>query len=118
VPTTHAVVDGVCARARVLAQEFCWEDHCFSLLAKYFPAAADALDTLFSVTFNLTYHDFGEGEVTGTDTTPFRQAVWYYVHRLFGICNDDYDYLLVNQTMDKDIKKYVKQVRRARGCCV
>jgi hypothetical protein len=56
-------------------QEFCWEDHGYSLLAKYFPVAADLVDKLLATTFTLTYHDFGT-ESGHIDTDAFRQAIW------------------------------------------
>lgn len=56
-------------------------------------AAAPVLDDEFKVAFNLTYNTFGgdQGD-TGVDTEPFRTAIWYYIQRLYGICNDHYDY--------------------------
>ena len=44
------------------------------------------------------------------DTQQFRRAVWYYVHRLYGVCNDDYDYREVNLFISRSIKKYVKML--------
>ena len=59
----------------VIWQEFSWEDHGYSLLAKYFPVAADSIDRLLSTTLNLTYNDFGtESEHFNTET--FRRAIW------------------------------------------
>jgi hypothetical protein len=46
----------------------------------------------------------------GIDTAPFRQAIWYYVLRLFGQSHDDYDYSLVNHFVNKRTKAFIKKV--------
>jgi hypothetical protein len=61
------------------AQDFCWEDHGYSLTAKYFPSAAECLDRLFNVAANMTYQNLGD---IPTDTGPFRRAIWYICHRV------------------------------------
>lgn len=32
------------------------------------------------------------GDNTDVDTSPFRMAIWNYIHCMFGIKHDDYDY--------------------------
>jgi len=44
------------------------------------------------------------------DTAPFRQSVWYYVHRIFGVLHDDYDYSQVNTFMNRHMKAWVKNM--------
>lgn len=46
------------------------------------------------------------------DTTMFRRAIWNYIHCMFGIRHDDYDYGEVNQLLERDLKTYIKSV-----CC-
>lgn len=89
-------------------QEFSWEEHGYSLMNRYYPGAGDLLDDLFTETFNLT--DYFLFDSTNVDTTPFRQAVWYYVLRLKGMCHDDYEYSQVNVCLNLTIKKYIKKV--------
>ncbi|KAI9222323.1 PA26 p53-induced protein-domain-containing protein [Blastocladiella britannica] len=48
--------------------------------------------------------------VSGIDTAPFREAIWYYTLRLFGIATDDYDYRMVNHFLNKRTKSFVKKV--------
>lgn len=88
-------------------QDYSWEDHGYALVSRFFPAAAPMLDDQFALTYNLTYNTFSSKE--GIDTQPFRRAVWYYVHRVFGICNDDYDYREVNVFLPRAVKEYVKK---------
>lgn len=92
-------------------QDYSWEDQGFSLVSRYFPEAAPLLDDQFSHTYSLTYGTFSDS--AGVDTEPFRRAVWYYVHRLFGICNDEYDYRQVNVYVPRPVKAFVK-----RAACV
>jgi len=68
------------------------------------------LDDEFKVAFNLTYNTFGgdQGD-TGVDTEPFRTAIWYYIQRLYGICNDHYDYKQVNAFMTIATKGFAKK---------
>ena len=50
------------------------------------------------------------GDIRSVDTSAFRQAVWYYIHCMFGIRHDDYDYAQVNQLLERNLKTYVKTV--------
>jgi len=50
------------------------------------------------------------GDKSNVDTTSFRQAIWNYIHSLFGIRHDDYDYSVVNKLLERPLKAYVKIV--------
>lgn len=50
------------------------------------------------------------GEVIDVDTSAFRRAIWYYIHCLYGIMHDDYDYGQVNQLLERNLKAYIKTV--------
>lgn len=89
-------------------QDFSWEQHGFSLMSKFYPLIAPVLDEQFKHTYELTYHTLGGEE--GINTMPFRTAVWYYVHRLYGTINDDYNYSNVNRIMKVETKTYIKQL--------
>jgi len=89
-------------------QDYCWENQGYSLLNRYYPEAGDLFDDLFTETLNLTdYTLFNSKDI---DTSPFRQAVWYYVLRLKGMCHDDYMYSQVNACLNQNLKKYIKKV--------
>ena len=50
------------------------------------------------------------GDVEDVDTSSFRCAVWNYVHSLFGVRHDDYNYNQVNQLLERPLKSYIKTV--------
>ncbi|KAJ0407860.1 hypothetical protein ATCC90586_007206 [Pythium insidiosum] len=91
-------------------EDFSWEEHGFSLVKRYFPGeAGHILEDLFNLTGKLTYDYYGS-EKEDVDTTPYRSAIWYYVHRIFGICHDDYDYRQVNVYLNRPTKIFIKKV--------
>jgi sestrin len=75
---------------------------------RYYSGSADLLDEEFTHIFELTYNKFNDQQ--GVDTAPFRRSVWYYVHRIFGVIHDDYDYSLVNTYMNRRMKAFIKKV--------
>ena len=87
-------------------QDYCWEDQAYGLLSRYMPSLAPLLDVEFQTTFDLTYNNFCG--LQRENTVQFRRAVWYYVHRVYGISNDDYDYSEVNKFVNRKIKSFVK----------
>ncbi|CAI5730371.1 unnamed protein product [Hyaloperonospora brassicae] len=92
-------------------EDFSWDEHCFSLVKRYFPGeAGQILEDLFNLTSKLTYDCFGANKDEFVDTSPYRDAVWYYVHRIFGICHDDYDYRQVNTYLNRPTKIFLKKV--------
>ncbi len=50
------------------------------------------------------------GDNTDVDTSSFRCAIWNYIHCMFGIRHDDYDYQEVNQLLERSLKSYIKTV--------
>ncbi|CAH0480610.1 unnamed protein product [Peronospora belbahrii] len=92
-------------------EDFSWDEHCFSLVKRYYPGeAGQILEDLFNLTSKLTYDYFGAQKEEFVDTSPYRDAVWYYVHRIFGICHDDYDYRQVNTYLNRPTKIFLKKV--------
>ncbi|RLN37428.1 hypothetical protein BBJ28_00014079 [Nothophytophthora sp. Chile5] len=92
-------------------EDFSWDEHCFSLVKRYFPGeAGQILEDLFNLTGKLTYDYYGAQKEECVDTSPYRDAVWYYVHRIFGICHDDYDYRQVNTYLNRPTKIFLKKV--------
>lgn len=92
------------------AQDYSWEEHGFSLVNRYYPDMASLIDEKLSLTSNLTYNTMGQK--TEVDTSLLRRAIWNYVHALFGIRHDDYDYAEVNLLLDRSLKSYIKLI-----CC-
>jgi sestrin len=88
--------------------DYCWQEQGYALLSRYHPDLAPLLDQEFRHIFNLTYNTFsGTSDV---DTSPFRNAIWYYVHRIKGLLHDDFNYRDVNTYLNIQLKVFVKKV--------
>ncbi|XP_056274394.1 sestrin-2 [Pseudoliparis swirei] len=90
------------------AQDYSWEDHGFSLVNRLLPDMGQLLDEKFQVVSNLTYHRMAMHE--DVDTHTLRKALWNYIHCLYGIRYDDYDYGSVNVLLERSLKVFVKTV--------
>lgn len=88
------------------ATDYSWEDHGFSLSNRLYMDIGNHLEDKFSVATNMTYYTMGE--VRDVDTTAFRRAIWSYIHCLYGIMHDDYNYGQVNQLLERNLKAYIK----------
>ncbi|XP_017275801.1 sestrin-2 [Kryptolebias marmoratus] len=88
------------------AQDYSWEDHGFSLVNRLLPDMGQLLDEKFQVVSTLTYHRMAMHE--GVDTYTLRKALWNYIHCLYGIRYDDYDYGGVNVLLERSLKVFVK----------
>ncbi|XP_034401079.1 sestrin-2 isoform X2 [Cyclopterus lumpus] len=88
------------------AQDYSWEDHGFSLVNRLLPDMGQLLDEKFQVVSNLTYHRMAMHE--DVDTHTLRKALWNYIHCLYGIRYDDYDYGSVNVLLERSLKVFVK----------
>jgi len=88
-------------------QDYDWRVQGYGLMSRYYPDFAPLLNNEFEVIYNLTYHSLSS--TANVDTGPFRRAVWYYVHRLYGIENDDYNYACINKYLNKPIKRFIKK---------
>ncbi|XP_078094424.1 sestrin-1-like isoform X2 [Mustelus asterias] len=90
------------------AQDYSWEDHGYSLINRLYPEAGQLLDEKFQVVYNLTYNTMAMH--CDVDTSMLRRAIWNYIHCVFGIRYDDYDYGEVNQLLERSLKIYIKTV--------
>ncbi|XP_041354004.1 sestrin-1-like isoform X2 [Gigantopelta aegis] len=90
------------------AQDYSWEDHGFSLANRLYSDIGNILDEKFNVAYNLTYYTMGDN--TAVDTSSFRRAIWNYIHCMYGIRHDDYNYGEVNQLLERNLKAYIKTV--------
>ncbi|XP_015197025.1 sestrin-3 isoform X2 [Lepisosteus oculatus] len=90
------------------AQDYSWEDHGFSLINRLYSDIGHLLDDKFRTVYNLTYYNMASHE--DVDTTMLRRALFNYVHCMFGIRYDDYDYGEVNQLLERTLKVYIKTV--------
>ncbi|XP_030628720.1 sestrin-1 isoform X2 [Chanos chanos] len=87
-------------------QDYSWEDHGYSLVNRLYPDVGQLLDEKFQIAFNLTYNTMAMHQ--GVDTSMLRRAIWNYIHCMFGIRYDDYDYGEINQLLDRSFKVYIK----------
>ncbi|XP_068122235.1 sestrin-2 [Hyperolius riggenbachi] len=90
------------------AHDFTWENHGYSLLQRVFPEIGQLLDDKFQLAYNLTYHTIASHR--GVDTFKLRRAIWNYIHCIYGIRHDDYNYGEVNQLLERSLKLYMKTV--------
>ncbi|EPY79653.1 sestrin-3 isoform 1 [Camelus ferus] len=90
------------------AQDYTWENHGFSLVNRLYSDIGHLLDEKFRMVYNLTYNTMATHEAV--DTTMLRRALFNYVHCMFGIRYDDYDYGEVNQLLERSLKVYIKTV--------
>ncbi|GMT37657.1 hypothetical protein PFISCL1PPCAC_28954, partial [Pristionchus fissidentatus] len=85
--------------------EFDW-DHAFNMINDVDPISADLFDKRFELMQNLTYNTMGD--YNNIDTSEYRLAIWNYIHALFGIRHDDYEYQKVNELLSRQMKTFVK----------
>ncbi|KAM3836483.1 sestrin-3 isoform 1-T1 [Vipera latastei] len=90
------------------AQDYTWENHGFSLVNRLYSDIGHLLDEKFRMVYNLTYNTMASHE--DVDTRMLRRALFNYVHCMFGIRYDDYDYGEVNQLLERNLKIYIKTV--------
>ncbi|GFO05705.1 sestrin-like protein [Plakobranchus ocellatus] len=88
------------------ACDYSWEDHGFSLANRLYADIGNYLDDKYSTAANMTYYTMGD--LREVDTSSFRRAIWNYIHTMYGICHDDYDYAEVNQLLEIKLKAYIK----------
>lgn len=96
------------ATTEFLIQDCSWDDHAYSLLNDFYNDVGTVLDEKFKVAYDLTYYTMGHKE--NVDTTIFRRAVWNYIHRIYGIIHDDYDYVEMEDLLDSGFRAYVETV--------
>ncbi|XP_062309363.1 sestrin-3 [Osmerus eperlanus] len=90
------------------AQDYSWEDHGFSLVNRLYSDIGLLLDEKFRTACDLTYYNMASHE--DVDTTMLRRALFNYVHCMYGIRYDDYDYGEVNLLLERSLKVYIKTV--------
>ncbi|GFS81092.1 sestrin homolog [Nephila pilipes] len=91
-----------------IIQDCTWDDHAYSLLNRFYNDVGTILDEKFKVAYDLTYYTMGHKE--NVDTTIFRRAVWNYIHRIYGIIHDDYNYSEMEGLLDYGFRSYVETV--------
>lgn len=105
---SHGLPKSCSQTSSPIPQDYTWEDHGYSLIQRLYPEGGQLLDEKFQVAYSLTYNTIAMH--SGVDTSMLRRAVWNYIHCVFGIRYDDYDYGEVNQLLERNLKIYIKTV--------
>jgi len=50
------------------------------------------------------------GRNKNIDTTAFRHAIWHYVHCIYGVRHDDYNYGVINDLLEKNVRSFIKLI--------
>ncbi|XP_054721730.1 sestrin homolog [Uloborus diversus] len=95
-------------RPHFFIQDCSWDGHAYSLLNRFYSDVGTILDVKFKVAYDLTYYTMGHKE--NVDTTIFRRAVWNYVHRMYSIIHDDYNYSEMENLLEKGFRSYAETV--------
>eukprot|EP00298_Acanthocystis_sp_HF-20_P012453 c19895_g1_i1.p1 GENE.c19895_g1_i1~~c19895_g1_i1.p1 ORF type:complete len:261 (+),score=75.84 c19895_g1_i1:44-826(+) len=90
------------------AQEWSWAENGYKTVQHILPETANAVDEEFRYILSMT--DSKMNGIQTSTTAPFRQAIWHYTHRLYGILHDDYNYQLLNKLIPRKLKSFVKLV--------
>lgn len=85
---------------------YTWETHGYVTANNIYPEISVVLDRNFKIAGNMTYNTMGSRK--DVDTSLFRRAVWHYIHSLFGIRQDDYDYKQLRKLLAKPLRTYIK----------
>lgn len=86
---------------------YTWERH-GHILNDLFQDIFSLLDQTFKTAYNMTYNT--TGALKNVDKSLFRRAVWVYIHYIFGIRYDDYDYNQIKKLLTKPLRNFIKIV--------
>ncbi|NXG31878.1 SESN3 protein, partial [Dromaius novaehollandiae] len=89
-------------------QDYSWEDHGFSLVNRLYADIGHLLDEKFRVVAGLQSSALAKRQ--GCEPSVFKRGIWNYIHCMFGIRYDDYDYAEVNHLLERMLKVYIKTV--------
>jgi alkylhydroperoxidase family enzyme len=85
---------------------YTWDSQGFVTAYNIYPDICEFLDRNFKIAGNMTYNTMGSHKQV--DTSLFRRAVWNYIHSLFGIHYDDYDYKQIKKLLGSPLRNYIK----------
>lgn len=96
-------------------QDYSWETQGVAMVNDFLQNGGELLDQEFAevrelTDYRLLFHSYNSD--TDLDTRPLRQAVWFYILRLYGLRKDDYEYRDINTFLNKKFKMFLKKV-----CC-
>uniref|UniRef100_A0A8C6YL44 SESN3 protein n=1 Tax=Nothoprocta perdicaria TaxID=30464 RepID=A0A8C6YL44_NOTPE len=89
-------------------RDYSWEDHGFSLVNRLYSDIGHLLDEKFRRVGGLQSSAMAKRQ--GCEPSVFKRGIWNYIHCMFGIRYDDYDYAEVNHLLERMLKVYIKTV--------
>uniref|UniRef100_A0A8C9EZA1 Sestrin 3 n=1 Tax=Pavo cristatus TaxID=9049 RepID=A0A8C9EZA1_PAVCR len=89
-------------------RDYSWEDHGFSLVNRLYSDIGHLLDEKFRMVDGLQSSAMAKRQ--GCEPSVFKRGIWNYIHCMFGIRYDDYDYAEVNHLLERMLKVYIKTV--------
>jgi len=93
-------------------QDYNWGTQGVVMVNNFLQGVGEILDREFAEVQDITDYRLFHSHNSLLDTRPLRQAIWYYVLRLNGILQEDYEYRDINNFLNKRIKTFIKKV-----CC-
>ncbi|CAG8446448.1 10845_t:CDS:2 [Acaulospora colombiana] len=107
-PYSNAVFGGQDYRnaSQLNSLDFNWSDHGTSKINQYHPGLGDVLGEEFGKIreINISFSpDLTE------DKSSFREAIWQYVFRLYGVKDDGYDYRNIKIFLKDNIRCFIKK---------
>ncbi|KAI7905181.1 PA26 p53-induced protein-domain-containing protein [Cokeromyces recurvatus] len=92
----------------LLLGEYCFEDHGCDLVNHYLPGIGDDLVAEFNEAISITdwsiFHPVAEEVV---DTSPLRNAIWYYTQKILGVIKEDYTYDDIHTYLNDRTTQYI-----------
>jgi hypothetical protein len=89
--------------------EFNWNDHAYYILQDLYPEGVECFHKEINYITNLTTNSLASCNLE-LNTFPFRNSICYYIEKILGYIHEDYDYSIVNRLLNKDYKKFIKNV--------
>jgi len=87
--------------------DYSWSEQGYALVRRYY-SKANLLDEEFNYIQEFSYKNFNTQQ--DVDTGPFRKSIWRYIHRIYGILHDDFDYRYLNICLNKKFKTLIKKL--------
>lgn len=89
--------------------DFNWEDQGIYVLSNLCPHSIDSINKEIEFILNITTNSLGEGNKEFS-TSPLRNAIAFYIEKVFGIEREDYNYANVNNLLSIEFKTIIKKL--------
>ena len=102
---------------------FTFHEHaCMALNRYYQPAFSSLLLSEMEHIASMTTHHIGRWDenepstsAPSIDTSPFRRAMWLFVHRYFGLFHEDFSYRTMGKLLSAPLQAFMLRVCEGRG---